>query len=82
MDDEVEEMMKPFSRRMGWMDVPVCLLSFITATASAVTSLAGDLTMIAAAHANYLRDEREFRGIVKNYDNTSGIGAGGSESQD
>lgn len=84
MDDEVEEMVKPVSRRMGWLDIPICFLGFAQHIAVDVTTLLADVIMLTASHANYLRDEREFKEIVKHYDDPSpfGIGSGCPESKD
>lgn len=83
MMDEAEEVkVGPFSRRMGWMDIPICFLSFAHTILDGAAELACNITMIASGHANYLSDQREFKGIVENYDHTYSIGSGGPESQD
>lgn len=81
-DEEVEVRMEPFSRRMGWLDIPICFLGLAHNIMDAGATLFADLMMVTSGHANYLRDEREFRGIVKNYDHTYSIGSGCSEPED
>lgn len=82
--EETEEMVKPNSRRMGWLDIPVCLLGFAQHVAVDVVTLLSDVIMLTASHANYLRDERQFKEIVKHYDDPypPGFRAGSAESKD
>lgn len=84
MDDENEEEEVTFvgPRRMGLLDIPVCFLNLVTAVTGSVSNFFSDVTIVVATHANYMRDEREFRDIVRNYDNASGIGTGAPESED
>lgn len=80
--EEAEEMVKPVSRRMGWLDIPVCVLGFAQHVLVDAVGVMADVIMLTASHANYLRDEREFKEIVKHYDDPNGVGAGCPESQD
>lgn len=81
-DEEEVAVPESKSRRMGWLDIPLCLLNFVTGTTHIAAAVLSDISMIVAGHSNHLRDEREFRGIVKNYDHTYGVGPGGPESTD
>lgn len=80
-DDELDQRELP-SVRMGPLDVPIFVMSFITGATMLAGHILCDLTASLAKHANYLRDEREFRGIVRNYDYTRGIGPRSPEPED
>lgn len=80
--EETEEMVKPVSRRLGWLDIPICVLGFAQHVAVDAVNMLSDVIMLTASHANYLRDEREFKEIVKHYDDPDRFGAGRPESQD
>lgn len=80
--EEVEVKMEPFSRRMGWLDIPVCILGLAHNIIDAGATFCADLMTVTAGHANYLRDEREFKGIVKNYDHTYSLGPRRSKPED
>lgn len=78
----VESRVQPFSRRMGWLDIPICLLSLAHSTVDGVATFFSDVIMVTAGHANYLRDEHTFKEIVKHYDDPSGVGSGCTEPTD
>ena len=82
MSESEETHPKAFSRRIGWLDIPICLLGFAQSVLVDASSLIADVIMLTAGHANYLRDERDFKEIVRNYDNPHGVGSGCPESQD
>lgn len=60
----------------------ICLLNLGTAASQVAASFFSDLTMVTVQHVMHKRYEREFGRIAANYDNTSGVRSGRTESED
>jgi hypothetical protein len=80
--DKVEGTAMISSRRMGPLDIPICLLNFVRVSFDTAATVAGDITFLLCAHANWMHDQKQFKEIVKNYDDPHCVGTGGPEPQD
>lgn len=80
--DEDEEVYTMGPERATFGRYAVCLLNLASTMAQVTASFLSDVTVVTAQHVMHKRYEREFKGIVKDYDDTRGIRAGGPVAKD